>query len=217
MKTCAFTKTYGKRTVLQLPELELFSGEITAVLGANGSGKTTLARVLAGVETADGKAAVLSDVSIGYMPQKSYAFRMSTEKNIRLNGGDRRRAEELMERLQISPLSRQAAKKLSGGETARMALCRLLMRRYDLLILDEPTASMDMESTLAAESLICDTCKADHSTVLLITHSIQQARRIAGHVIFLHQGRLVEQGEVPQVLDVPAKAETRDFLQFYGT
>ena len=90
------------------------------------------------------------------------------------------------------------------------------MRSYDLLILDEPTAAMDMESTLAAEKLIRETCKETGCAVLLITHSISQARRIADRVLVLHQGKLVEQGECQKVLCEPAQEQTRRFLDFYG-
>ena len=75
-------------------------------------------------------------------------------RNVLLNGGDPARAEELLRALGLETLARQRAWKLSGGETAKMALCRILMGRYGLLILDEPTAALDMESTLAAEELI---------------------------------------------------------------
>ena len=142
MKTAAFSKSYGGKRVLSLPELELPKGRITAIVGPNGSGKSTFAKILAGVEHADGKTPVLPGVSVGYLPQKSFSFRMSTEKNVLLNGGDRARAAELMKALGIGELAGQSAKKLSGGETARMALCRILMGRYELLILDEPTAAM---------------------------------------------------------------------------
>ena len=216
MKTTAFTKSYGKRVVLSLPELDLPRGEITAIIGPNGSGKSTLAKVLAGIERTDNNRSILLGVSVGYLPQKSFPFRMSTEKNILQNGNDPARARALMKELGIDALAGQSAKKLSGGETARMALCRILMKRYELLILDEPTAAMDMESTLAAEGLIRKSCTETGCAVLLITHSISQARRIADRVIVLHQGRLIEQGESVQVLSKPKQEKTKSFLEFYG-
>lgn len=216
MKTIAFSKTYNKRVVLNLPELELPKGQITAVIGPNGSGKSTFAKILAGIEYADDKRPLLTGSSVGYLPQKSFPFRMSTEKNILQNGDDRARAAELMKALDIGGLAGQSAKKLSGGETARMALARLLMGQYDLLILDEPTSAMDMESTLASERLIADYCHKTGCAVLLITHSIQQARRMARQVAFLHQGKLIEQGETDVVLSKPSQAETKQFLDFYG-
>ena len=216
MKTAAFSKSYGGKRVLSLPGLELPKGRITAIVGPNGSGKSTFAKILAGVEHADGKTPVLSGVSVGYLPQKSFSFRMSTEKNVLLNGGDRARAAELMKALGIGELAGQSAKKLSVGETARMALCRILMGRYDLLILDEPTAAMDMESTLAAEKLIRAVCDGQGCALLLITHSLSQARRLADRVIVLHRGELVEQGPCGRVLNEPEQEQTRRFLDFYG-
>ena len=216
MKTTAFSKTYNRRVVLSLPELEFPTGRITAIIGPNGSGKSTFAKILAGIEHADGKKPILSGVSVGYLAQKSFPFRMSTEKNILQNGNDPVRAAELMKTLGIDALAKQSAKKLSGGETARMALCRILMRRYELLILDEPTTAMDMESTLAAEKLMQETCREQACALVLITHSISQARRIADRVIVLHQGELIEQGDSAQVLSNPKQEQTKRFLEFYG-
>ena len=216
MRTAAITKTYNRRVVLDLPELELPEGQITAVIGPNGSGKSPFAKILAGIERTDDKKPSLSGVSVGYLPQKSFPFRMSTEKNILLNGADPTRAAELMRILQIDGLAGQSAKKLSGGETARMALCRILMNRYGLLILDEPTTAMDMESTLASEKLIRTVCDEQGCAILLITHSISQARRISDRVLVLQQGKLVEQGVCSQVLNEPKEEQTRRFLEFYG-
>ena len=121
-----------------------------------------------------------------------------------------------MKTLGIDALAKQSAKKLSGGETARMALCRILMHRYDLLILDEPTTAMDMESTLAAEKLIREECIGQGCAILLITHSISQARRISDRVLVLSRGELAEQGESADVLREPKQEQTRRFLDFYG-
>jgi len=216
MKTTAFTKTYAERVVLSLPELELPRGQITAIIGPNGSGKSTLAKILAGIEHADDKRPILYNVSVGYLPQKSFPFRMSTEKNILQNGNDHACARALMKELGLDSLAGQSAKKLSGGETARMALCRILMKRYELLILDEPTAAMDMESTLAAEGLIQKYCAETGCAVLLITHSIGQARRLSDRLLFLQGGKLIEQGQTSQLLSVPQCEETKRFLEFYG-
>ena len=216
MKTAAFTKSYHRRLALSMPELELPKGQITAVLGPNGSGKSTFAKVLSGIEAADDKQPILTGVTVGYLPQKSFPFRMSTEKNILQNGKAPQRAAALMHALGIEGLAGQSAKRLSGGETARMALCRILMRRYDLLVLDEPTTAMDMESTLAAEKLMQETCREQGCALVLITHSISQARRISDRVLVLHQGELIEQGDSARVLSAPKEERTKRFLEFYG-
>lgn len=217
MKINACTKTYGGRPVLRFPGLELESGKIYAVVGANGSGKSTFARLVAGAVRADGNARVLDmPVTLGYMPQKSYAFRLSVRRNILLSGGTPERAEALMEELGLTPLANQRSSGLSGGETARMALARVLMRPCQLLILDEPTASMDMESAILAEQLV-SACRVETGcTVLLITHDLHQARRLADEALFFHRGRLWETGPAERILFSPERPETRRFLEFYG-
>ena len=216
MKLAAFTKTYEDRCVLDFPGMALQPGKIYAVIGANGSGKSTFAKILAGVLRADKKGALLSEGTIGYMPQKNYAFRMSAKKNILLNGTDEARALALMDAIQIRHLEGKRADRLSGGETARMALARLMMRTYDLVLLDEPTAAMDMETTLLSEKLITSYVQETGCALVLVTHSLQQARRIADEVWYFHKGSLLEAGAKEQVLYEPHKAETRQFLEFYG-
>ena len=216
MKISAFSKTYEGRTVLDFPGLELEPGKIYAVIGANGSGKSTFAKILAGVLPADRRGKWLDGGSVGYMPQKNYAFRMSTKANILLNGSDENRANKLMEAIQIHHLASKRADRLSGGETARMALVRLMMKPYDLVILDEPTAAMDMETTILSEKLIADYVQETGCAMILVTHSLQQARRIAHQVLYFHKGKLLEYGPREQVLYEPAMPETKGFLEFYG-
>ena len=148
------SKTYDGRVVLDFAGMALQPGQICAVIGANGSGKSTLAQILAGTIPADKRGPHIDTRSVGYMPQRSFAFRMSTRKNLLLNSADEARADALLDALQLTDLSSKRADRLSGGETARMALARLMMKSYDLVILDEPTAAMDMETTLLSENLI---------------------------------------------------------------
>ena len=216
MKIHAFSKTYEGRTVLDFPGTELEPGRICAVIGANGSGKSTFAKILSGVLKPDRRGPLSDAKSVGFMPQKNYAFRMTTKANILLNGPDEARADRLMEAIQLTELSSKRADKLSGGETARMALVRLMMRAYDLVILDEPTATMDMETTLLSEKLIVEYVRETGCALILVTHSLQQARRIADEVWYFHKGSLLEAGAKEQVLDTPKRAETKQFLEFYG-
>ena len=184
MKIQAFSKTYDGRKVLDFPGMELQAGKIYAVIGANGSGKSTFAKILAGVERADEKGNRTEEATVGYMPQKNYAFRMTTRANILLNGrADPALAEQLMGQLQIDHLADKRADRLSGGETARMALARLMMRPYELVILDEPTAAMDMETTLLSEQIIAQYVRDCGCALILVTHSLQQARRLADEVL----------------------------------
>ena len=214
MKLQAFSKTYDGTTVLSFPGMELEKGKIYAVIGANGSGKSTFAKIIAGVLPADRK--FFLEASVGYLPQKPYAFRMSVKKNILLTGDDEESANNLMEALGLRHLEKKRADRLSGGETARMAMARLMMSAYQLVILDEPTAAMDMETTAAAERLIQEYTQRTGCAMLLVTHSLQQARRIADEVLFFHKGTLKETGPKEQVLLTPRQPETRQFLDFYG-
>lgn len=216
MKIFSFTKHYERRLVLDFPGIELEGGKIYAVIGANGSGKSTFAKILSASVPADKKARHCDAGSIGYMPQKNYAFRMSTKKNILLSSKDESRANKLMEALGLTHLADKPAHRLSGGETARMALARLMMKSYDLVILDEPTAAMDMETTSLSEDLIVSYVRESGCALLLITHSLQQAKRIADETLYFHKGRLMEYGPSEKVLSSPEKAETKQFLDFYG-
>ena len=216
MKLLPFSKTYGKRNVLDFPGAQLQPGKIYAVIGANGSGKSTFAKILAGVLKADRKGQLLDTSSVGYMPQKNYAFRMTTRANILLNGKDPARADRLMEAIQLTDLANKRADRLSGGETARMALVRLMMKSYHLVILDEPTAAMDMETTLLSEQLIAEYVRETGCALILVTHSLQQARRIADEVWYFHKGVLLESGPKERILSAPQKNQTKQFLEFYG-
>ena len=131
MRVESFSKTYDGRKVLDFEGMELEPGKIYAVIGANGSGKSTFAKCIAGIIRPDKKGQILEKKkSVGYMPQKSYAFSMSVEKNIALGGDDKVRAQKLMEQLQITHLAKKKGNRLSGGETARMALARVMIMMW---------------------------------------------------------------------------------------
>ena len=217
MTVNACTKTVLGKVLLRCPSLTLSPGLIYAVVGANGSGKSTFARLVSGVLPADGGIRVLDGArAVRYMPQKSYAFRMSARNNILLAGRDGARAKELMRALRLDGMEGRRASVLSGGESAKMALARVLMQPCELLILDEPTAAMDMESAAVSERLILDYRNKHGCAVLLITHDLHQARRLADQAFFFHMGELLEMGPAHKVLFQPEKAETKKFLDFYG-
>ena len=215
MKLESFTVRAPDGFVLDMPALELEDGRIYAVAGANGSGKSTFAKAAAGILPAE-SGGKICPCAVGYMPQHSRAFRMTVRSNLLLTGGSEERADLLLDSLGISRLAERKAHRLSGGETARMALARVLMCPKPLLILDEPCASMDMESTFLAEKCIKDCVREFGSTVLLPTHSLQQARRIADGILFLHNGRLIEYADTESLLTAPREPETKQFLEFYG-
>lgn len=221
MKIHDLSKSYEGKEVLHVEEFTFLPGKIYAAIGANGSGKSTLARLLAGVLPPDGGGIEHDPAeSLGYLPQKSYPFCLSVLQNVLLpvssTPENRQKALCLLDSLGIRSLAGQKANRLSGGETARMALARVMMRDYRFLILDEPTAAMDREATLLAEQAIRAYQQRLGGTVLLITHSIRQAERLAGEVLFFRQGALWESGSAAEVLSTPQRPETQEFLDFYS-
>lgn len=214
MKVAALSKTYDGKHVLQTPEIELEKGLVYAVIGANGCGKSTFARIIAGTHKDDNGWRTPKDVKVGYMPQKNYAFGMSVIRNLTLVGS-KTKAKELLNSFGIADLADHNAAELSGGETARMAMARLLMQNFDIIILDEPTAAMDVTAALQAEKVLMEYHKATGCTVILVTHSLKQAQRLADKVMFLKDGNLVEFGDA-SLLDNPTKPETKEFLEFYS-
>lgn len=216
MRINRVTKTYGEKRVLDFPGIELERGRIYGVIGANGSGKSTFAKILAGALPADGGKKPHDVADVGYMPQKSFAFRMSVRKNILLAGSDEARADRLIGELQLGGLADKRADRLSGGETARMALARLMMKSFELLILDEPCASMDVETTKISEDMMLEYVGETGCTLILITHSLRQAKRLSDHILYFHKGKLLECGTKEKILLSPDREETKAFLEFYG-
>ncbi len=217
MKTLPFTKTYPDGFTLRAEEFELTPGRICCVLGTNGCGKSTLGRCLAGTVKTDGNGLPWPEkIAVGYLPQKPYPFKMSMEKNILLAEKDKEKAERLMTFLQIAHLSAHRGDRLSGGESARMCLARILMKTFSLLILDEPSASMDIEAIKLAEQAVRDYCDETGAAVLFITHDIRQAERIADEVMFLDKGRILEHTGSEAFFHSPQSVEGKKFLEFYG-
>lgn len=211
------SKTYGGKRVLDIPAFAFEPNTRYAVIGANGSGKSTLARLLAGVIPADPGAAISAGGSVGYMPQKSLGFRLSVRRNLRLGARDaqaRERCERLAAELGLDALAKRDGGSLSGGETARLALARVLINRWDTLILDEPTAAMDVSAAILAEECILRYQRETGCTLILITHALGQAERLGEQVLFLYEGQLWEHGPAEQLLHHPVLPETQQFLRF---
>lgn len=212
------SKTYQSATVLNLPRFSFRSGGRYIVIGANGSGKSTLARLLAGVLQPDPDSQIIRDGNVGYMPQKSLGFHLSVERNLLLtapkDSEGRERLESLMAKLGLDSIRCRDGGSLSGGETAKLALARLLLRRWGTLILDEPTAAMDVAAAIRAEECILRFQQESGCTLIMITHALGQARRMGDELLFFHGGALWEHGPAEQLLHCPQREETVQFLQF---
>ena len=131
-------------------------------------------------------------------------------------GSDEHRMEALLKYLSIDALAQAKAKRLSGGETARMVLARLLMGDYTYLLLDEPTAALDVMSTLSAERLIASYRDAFGAGVVIVTHSVKQAERLSDEILFMSGGRIVETGPTRDVIAHPQTKELRRFFEIAG-
>jgi tungstate transport system ATP-binding protein len=152
--------------------------------------------------------------------QRPVMLRRSAAANIdyalSLTGLDRatraRRVEEALERTGLAPLARRPARVLSGGEQQRLALARAWALGPDVVFLDEPTASLDPAATRAVEDIV----NAFHNSgakIVMTTHDLGQARRLADEVIFLHRGRMLERESAERFFSAPASAEARAFVR----
>lgn len=226
----ALQKAYGDRMVLDISELHLESGTSYALVGPNGSGKSTFLKVLSGViDQTSGFVDVAGDVPreellVGYMPQKSYVFGFTVFKNVALalqSSGlakeeVERRVKDALEAVGMSAFSSERGSGLSGGEAQRVALARMLVQDLDVLLLDEPTASMDIAGTLLIEQAL-DQYRARTGCLLVTaTHAPSQAHRIADSVVMLSGGRVVEFGPAEHVLSAPSSDEGRSFLSYWA-
>lgn len=204
-------KSYGERTVLDIPELKIARGEAVAFAGPNGSGKTTLLRILAGLlKKSEGE--IAAPEKKVYMPQQTYAFRGDLIRNITLTGADKESAVRLLERLGLSELAKKKASSLSGGESQRLSLCRVLALPCDLLLLDEPTSACDAEGAALVTEAVKDHQKEFGCTVLMSTHSPVLAAKAADRLIFLNGGRIEADGRPGDVLSDPRNEWTANFI-----
>ena len=127
-------------------------------------------------------------------------------------GGDKCACDELLNK--YKPVVLRVARRffLSGGETEKLALARLMMDDYGLLILDEPTAAMDVNAVENAERILKEYFDRVKPTVLIVTHSPAQAKRMADELIFLNEGRVAETGPVGKLMAEPGSEELKRFL-----
>jgi tungstate transport system ATP-binding protein len=225
------TQVYNGRSVLNLPHLEIQQGEILAVVGPSGAGKSTLLRLLNFLETPATGEILFAGMGVnGRVPlemrrrvttvfQTPGLLNRSVAANIgyglRLRGQTLAAAQldQWLERLGLTGLEKQRPGQLSAGEAQRVALARALVIRPDVLLLDEPTANLDPYNVDLIEKIVRQENEAQGTTVVLVTHNIFQARRLAHRTALLLSGRLVEIGETEQLFNEPGQAKTAAFLR----
>jgi tungstate transport system ATP-binding protein len=209
----------GKVTILDGVSLTVSSGAPTVLIGPNGSGKTTLLRVLMGLLAPTGGSITWGGRENARPEKRAIVFqrpvmlRRSTEANVRyaLERDDPDRIAELLALVGLAGLERRPARRLSGGEQQRLALARALARNPELLLLDEPAASLDPAATKAIEDTV-RAVAARGVKVVMSTHDLGQAKRLAGDIVLLHRGRVIETGPTSDFFTNPRSDAARAFI-----
>jgi polar amino acid transport system ATP-binding protein len=229
-------KSFGTLPVLRGIDISLADHEVVAVIGASGSGKSTLLRCInltepidAGRILVEGEEITATGVDvdrirrrIGMVFQAFNLFpHMSVMDNVTLaprkvlglppRDADQR-ATELLERFGLADKRLDFPDRLSGGQQQRVAIVRALAMQPDLLLLDEVTSALDPELVAEVLSVIRELAETG-MTMILATHEMGFARDIASRVVFLDEGRILEQGPPEQIFTAPAQPRTREFLQ----
>jgi tungstate transport system ATP-binding protein len=215
----------GGVTILHDITLTLQSGRPTVLIGPNGSGKTTVLHAAMGLIPATRGRVTWAGRGASAPTRRAIVFQRPTMLRRSVAGNicyalgaagvprDKRatRLAELLTEVGLTGLERRPARRLSGGEQQRLALARALARDPALLILDEPTASLDPAATKAIEDII-RAVTARGVKVVMSTHDLNQARRLAGDIVLLHRGRLIEAGPAHDFFAAPRTPEARRFI-----
>jgi len=222
---------YDGRCVLNIGKLSVRRGEILGIVGPSGSGKSTLLRLLDFLEAPtggrlifDGKP-VTADVSLDQRRRVTTVFqhpvllKRSVTSNLRF--GLSLRGEKLsndlkmewLERLGLTDLADKPAETLSAGEAQRVALARALLVRPDVLLLDEPTANLDPFNVGLIESIVQEENRIRGTTIVMVTHQLFQARRLAHRTALLLSGQFIEIADTESFFESPRQPETAAFVQ----
>jgi tungstate transport system ATP-binding protein len=197
---------YDGRRVLHVDRLEIERGEILGIVGPSAAGKSTLLRLLNFLEPPSAGTLEFDGQPVAGGAPLNLVRRVT--RGLPVDG----RVDEALERVGLTALARAAAHRLSGGEMQRVALARALVLAPDVLLLDEPTANLDPYNVALIESIVREQNESRGTTVVMVTHNVFQARRMAARVGLLLEGRLVELAPAPQFFENPTDPRTRAFL-----
>ncbi len=225
-------QNYGARTVLRIPRLEVAAGELLALVGPSGAGKSTLLRLLNFLECpTQGQICYHGQPFAPEMLPLDIRRRITTvfqrpllldasvrgnvAYGLRLRGraDGRKQEDEALAAVGLQHLARARSRTLSGGEAQRVALARALILRPEILLLDEPTANLDPANVRLIEQIIAKINTDMGTTVVLVTHNVWQARRLAHRVGLLYDGELLEIAPAERFFDHPEHPQTRAFLR----
>jgi iron(III) transport system ATP-binding protein len=225
-------KAFGTHPVLTGLDLDVPAGSFTAILGPSGSGKTTLLRLLAGFERADAGAIVIGDRvvdgpgagyvppehrQIGYVPQEGALFpHLSVAANVGfgLPARQRRgpRTDELLTAVGLTGLGGRYPHQLSGGQQQRVALARALAIRPEVVLLDEPFASLDAHMRASVRTDVQRICRASGTTAILVTHDQDEALSMADRIAVLRDGTIVQYAAPQDLYTRPADPALARFV-----
>jgi|Deesub1362A_J573_1020465.scaffolds.fasta_scaffold01729_11 tungstate transport system ATP-binding protein len=220
-------KYYDGKAVLRDVNLSVLGGRVVGIIGNSGAGKTTLLKIVAGLEKQDrgdyyfdGRIAesfIRKKVTMVF--QKPVVFNTSVHYNIKfglkIRGFSKtemeRRVRDSLRLVKLEGYEKRRAKNLSGGEQQRLAIARALAIEPEVILLDEPTANLDPFNVRVIEQVIREISEKG-VTVIFSTHNIFQARRIAEEIVHIHDGKIVEVGDVEKVFNNPENEITRKFV-----
>jgi tungstate transport system ATP-binding protein len=226
-------KTYGARRVLDGISFEVQQGEVLAIVGPSGSGKSTLLRLLNFLEPPTAGRILFRDAEFSATREVALAIsrRVTTvaqhpilldrtvEANVRYPLSLRHRRDSAgacqaaLAQVGLADLAKQQARTLSGGEAQRVALARAMVIQPDVLLLDEPTANLDPYNVGMIEETVQVLNRDLGTTVVLVTHNVFQARRLAHQVGFLLDGKMVEMADVKAFFESPQDPRTGAFVR----
>jgi ABC-type polar amino acid transport system ATPase subunit len=228
-------KRFGHFDALKGVSLRVASSEVVALCGPSGSGKSTLLRIINALEHHDRGRVVVGGIELKRSAAAVRAVRrqvgmvfqlfnlfphLSALQNVAL--GPREvlglshqeadaRAAQLLARVHLSAMTQKYPAQLSGGEQQRVAIARALAMQPRIMLFDEPTSALDAEMIHEVLEVIQELAEAGMTT-LIVTHELNFAARIAGRVVFMDQGQIVEQGAPVEILREPREERTRAFL-----
>lgn len=235
LEISGISKRFGDNVALNGIELSISEARTVALLGPSGSGKSTLLRIIAGLITPDAGDIFLDGDrlqgteqyllqhrrSIGTVFQSFNLFpHLTALRNISLplekvHGYSAEEASafalQLLARFQLSGHAHKTPAQLSGGQKQRVAIARAVAIKPRLLLLDEPTSALDPEMTVEVLDLISE-LRQEGRPLLLVTHEVGFARKVADQVVFLHEGRVLESGAAERLFEHPATGELKLFL-----
>ena len=221
------TKSYNATKVLDDVSLAIGRNEVVSIIGYSGSGKSTLLNCIAGLESYDSGAVTMDIVQekgyggIGMVFNSRNLFpHLTILRNlvlapVKVHGLSPVQAEDeamcMLERVGIWSVRNAYPESLSSGQRQRAAIARSLMMKPRILLLDEPTSSLDPASASEVFKVLSD-LKNNDMTIVLVTHSIDFARSISDRSVFMSNGRICEQGTPSEIIDHPKNRETKSFI-----